>query len=622
VAKVYHKPSAYKAEKLSAMAQGSSPDLIKIAAWPTATLHQTRNGPVAGFMMPKVSGQEIRALYGPLHRRNAFPRADWAFLVHTAMNCAIAFDVLHGKKYVMGDVNQGNVLVSPQALVYLIDCDSFQSQANGRLFLSEVGVAQYTPPELQEANFRQEVRTANHYRFGLAVLIFHLLCMGRHPFAGRFLGKGEMLLEQAIKEFRFVYGRWAARVQMSTPPFSLTLDVLSPELANLFDRAFRPGSQAGDARPTAAEWRSALTSFQKELTTCPADSGHKIPRHHGKCPWCEIMRAGGPNFFIGVAVVDVVFSPDHALLSRLWAQVESVPGLSFVYDRPSIPSDQPIEPTVVAADLVSDKTAVWAVGFAALAGMSLLMAGICLGVLAAFGLPIVLVFGVWWLVLVLNSPRARVKRQKHREWRAATAALEYAEAECQEVLTRSQQDSAKLKAALVAVRDQFRNLKAEYDADRRRLEQNKNMILLNRFLETKFISDGVANKEISGIGPTRLVLLESNGIETACDISEDAVMAIRRFGPVLMGKLLDWKHQMAAGFRFDSKAEVPRGELMALTQKYKQKQDLLRAKLERGVVDLQGLSQQMNHQLASLRATIQRCVIDVAQAETDMAVLV
>ena len=61
---------------------------------------------------------------------------------------------------------------------------------------------------------------------------------------------------------------------------------------------------------------------------------------------------------------------------------------------------------------------------------------------------------------------------------------------------------------------------------------------------------------------------------------------------------------------------------MALTQKYKQKQDLLRAKLERGVVDLQGLSQQMNHQLASLRATIQRCVIDVAQAETDMAVLV
>jgi DNA-binding helix-hairpin-helix protein with protein kinase domain len=164
------------------------------------------------------------------------------------MNCAIAFDVIHRKNYVIGDVNQSNLFVSPQALVYLIDCDSFQFQANGHLFLSEVGVPQYTPPELQQANFRQVVRTANHDRFGLAVLIFHLLCMGRHPFAGCFLGKGDILLEQAIKEFRFAYARWAARAQMAPPPFALTLDVLSPELGNLFDRVFRPGSEAGNAR--------------------------------------------------------------------------------------------------------------------------------------------------------------------------------------------------------------------------------------------------------------------------------------------------------------------------------------------------------------------------------------
>jgi DNA-binding helix-hairpin-helix protein with protein kinase domain len=621
VAKVYHKPSAYKAEKLSAMAQDSSPELLKIAAWPTATLHQPRNGPVTGFIMPKVSGQEIHKLYGPLHRRTVFPKADWAFLVHTAMNCAIAFDVIHRRNYVIGDVNQSNLLVTPQALIYLIDCDSFQVRANGRLFPCEVGVAQYTPPELQEANFRQVVRTPNHDRFGLAVLIFHLLCMGRHPFAGRFLGKGDMLLEQAIKEFRFAYARWAARAQMAPPPFALTLDVLSPDLGSLFDRAFRPGSEGQNARPTAAEWQTALASFQKQLVACPADSGHKGPRHLGKCPWCEMMRAGGPNFFSGVAVVEVVFTPDLGLLSQLWVRIEAFSGLSFTYQRPSVPPGHPIEPTVAAADFASDQTAVWAVGIAALLGLGLLVAGLCLGKLACFGLPLILVFGVWWLILVANSPLGRVKRQKQREWHSATEALESAEAECRAVLTRSQHEFRQFKARLVVVRDQFRNLKAEYEAERRRLEQNKETILRDQFLQTKFISEAVADKEIAGIGAGRLVLLESNGVETACDITEEAVGAIRGFGPVLVANLLAWKQQMVAGFRFDPKQGVPKAELMALTQQYKHKQDLLRAQLERGLLDLEGLSRRTRDELRQLGGTIRQCVIDLAQAHADVAAL-
>jgi DNA-binding helix-hairpin-helix protein with protein kinase domain len=294
VAKVYHKPSTQKAEKLSAMARDASPDLLKVAAWPAATLHSARRGPVVGFVMPKVTGhEEVHKLYGPAHRRKTFPKEDWAFLIHTAMNSAIAFDAVHSRNYVIGDVNQSNILVSPQAMVYLIDCDSFQVCSNGRLFPCEVGVAQYTPPELQDSNFRQVVRTSNHDRFGLAVLIFHLLFMGRHPFAGRFQGSGEMPLERAIKEFRFAYARWAGGAQMAPPPFALALDVLPPDLANLFDRSFRPGSEAKNTRPTAAEWRAALSDLQNHLKVCPADPGHKIPRHLGKCPWCEIMRAGG-----------------------------------------------------------------------------------------------------------------------------------------------------------------------------------------------------------------------------------------------------------------------------------------------------------------------------------------
>jgi DNA-binding helix-hairpin-helix protein with protein kinase domain len=622
VAKVYHKPSAAKAAKLSAMARDASAELLKVAAWPTDTLHEAANGPVAGFIMPQVTGyDEIHKLYGPAHRRKSFPTADWAFLVHTAMNCAIAFDTVHARNYVVGDVNQSNILVSRQALVRLIDCDSFQVQSNGRLFLCEVGVAQYTPPELQDGNFSQAARTPNHDRFGLAVLIFHLLFMGRHPFAGRFLGSGDMLLERAIKEFRFAYAPWAGQVQMSPPPFALPMSVLTADLANLFDRAFRPGSEASNARPAAAEWQTALADFQKELVACSAEAGHKLPRQLGKCPWCEIMGSGGPNFFVGVAIVEVIFSPDQAMLARLWSRIEAIPDLAFQYTRPHVPPGQEIKPTVHAAAFPSNRKLQWIVGSLALAVLSLLLAGPSAGKLVCLDLPIVLFLGVWWLALVVNSPLGRVKRHKLHEWRARYHAVNRAEAQWHDILCRFQGEFQQLKASLAVGRDGFLNLKADYEADREKLEQNKQAMQRELFLQSRFISDAVANKEISGIGPGRQVLLESNGIETAYDIRKNKVRAIRGFGPVLVGNLLAWKKRVASEFRFDPSQGIPEADLTALAQKYRQQQDLLRVRLERGAFDLQALSHRATEGLRSHWQTIERLVVDLAQAEADLGAL-
>ena len=295
-------------------------------------------------------------------------------------------------------------------MVCLIDCDSFQVQSNGRLLRCEVGVAQYTPPELQEKNFRQEARTPNHDRFGLAVLIFHLLFMGRHPFAGCFIGKGDMLLEQAIKEFRFAYAPWAGRAQMAPPPFALPLDVLSSALASMFDRAFRPGSEATNARPTATEWAAALGNFKEHLMACPVDPGHKVPRHIGKCPWCEIMRTGGPNFFVGVTVVEIVFSPDEGTFSRL----RGPRSRACRTCRPGMGK-------AAGATLAENRTNCCSrclrvgaynslrVGSVTACGLALLLGSISIGKLAFFGMPILLVFGVWPSVLIVNSPLRKLK---------------------------------------------------------------------------------------------------------------------------------------------------------------------------------------------------------------------
>src|SRR5262249_59024121 len=176
----------------------------------------------------------------------------------------------------------------------------------------ECGLSPSTPSGCQGQTSRPLVRTPNHDRFGLAVLVFHLLFMGRHPFAGRFLGSGEMPLEKAIAEFRFVYSAAAGVLQMAPPPHALPLRDVSPELSRLFELAFDRGAEAADARPTAAQWQAALAAFQKQLRTCTNDPGHKIPAHLLECPWCAVMTGGGPNFFLGVALGGVVFAVDNA----------------------------------------------------------------------------------------------------------------------------------------------------------------------------------------------------------------------------------------------------------------------------------------------------------------------
>src|SRR5215469_4832150 len=165
VAKIYHHPvDREKAEKLSRMVDLRSERLLRLAAWPVGTLHLTR-GSMAGLLMRNVGAfKDIHVLYNPKSRIREFPaKANWGFLVHTGGNVARAFSVIHEHGHVIGDVNQSNVRVSPEsATVSLIDCDSFQIAYHGSYFLCEVGVPLYAPPELQNREFKNVIRTPNH----------------------------------------------------------------------------------------------------------------------------------------------------------------------------------------------------------------------------------------------------------------------------------------------------------------------------------------------------------------------------------------------------------------------------------------------------------------------------
>jgi DNA-binding helix-hairpin-helix protein with protein kinase domain len=293
VAKVYLKPpSQARIDKLRSMARGASPDLLKVAAWPMDLLLDGGSQP-RGFLMPRVNGREdLHQLYTPRSRRRTFPSADFRFLVRVAANLARAMAQIHARGHVIGDVNHGNALVGHDGTVRLIDCDSIQIRDGGRVFTCDVGVPLFTPAELSGRAFRGLRRQAYHDAFGLAALIFHLLYLGRHPFAGQF-AHGDMPIERAIAEGRVAYGGTAALMGMRPPPGTLALGAFGGEVEQLFEMAF---AGAASSRPTAERWVTALRELENSLVVCRADVTHHHPVDQ-PCCWCPYEKHWNTRVF-------------------------------------------------------------------------------------------------------------------------------------------------------------------------------------------------------------------------------------------------------------------------------------------------------------------------------------
>ncbi len=318
VAKVYSKPpSAARIDKLRGMARSASPDLLKVAAWPMDLLLDEGAQP-RGFLMRRVSGRhDLHELYNPRSRRKLFPSADFRFIVRVAANLARAVAQVHERGHVIGDLNHGNALVGSDGTVRLIDCDSFQIRDGGRVFTCDVGVPLFTPPELSGRAFRGLRRQADHDGFGLAVLLFHLLYLGRHPYAGRY-AQGEMSIERAIAEGRFAYGKSAARMEMTAPPGTIPLESFGAEIEALLEAAF---AAPPVPRPTAVHWVAALKKLESQLVTCRADVTHQHPEDK-VCCWCAHEKHWNSRLF--ARPLSQFVAAGVTKVARLWDAISAV----------------------------------------------------------------------------------------------------------------------------------------------------------------------------------------------------------------------------------------------------------------------------------------------------------
>ena len=252
-------------------------------------------GRFAGFLMRNVLRlTPLHELYSPGSRKIHFPQADYRFLVRTAQNISKAISSIHAIGCVIGDINQSSILVSPSATVALIDSDSFQVNSGSQQYLCRVGVPEYTPPELQGSSLAKIARSPNHDAFGLAIVIFQLLFMGRHPFVGS-VRRGDIpALHESIRDFRFVYTE-QRDVGMDQPPGTPSLSDFPRSLARAFESAFGKASQ--DSRPSSLAWIEVLAELEQSLVQCQYQKLHWHSVEAPECPWCTMERELGAQLF-------------------------------------------------------------------------------------------------------------------------------------------------------------------------------------------------------------------------------------------------------------------------------------------------------------------------------------
>ncbi len=606
----HHMPDVPKQAKLRFMATTADKELLSYAAWPQETLHQERNGPVVGFLMPKVSGRApIHMLYSPAHRRQEYPQVAWDFLLFSARNTAAAFSAIHNHGHVLGDVNQGNVLVGADSKVVLIDTDSFQINASNTVHLCRVGVAHFTPPELQEvASFDRLPRTSNHDNFGLALLIFHLLFGGRHPYSGVPLrtDAGEVL-ETDIQACRYAYAFDGPQRGLEPPPKSIPITVVPDPIQAMFMAAFTENGTKG-WRPTAQQWVTALDGLRRQLKRCAVTSMHVYPGHLGRCPWCA-LEDHGVIYFLDVRMRVPPTGTVGFVLARIWAAIEAVPA------PPATPIQNMASIAVTPTPLPRGLNQAGSITL-----MRIIIVGAALWLLTVIPHAWFFVLcGAWWAWATVGGLGGD---ERNAEKTKRQAARDVARQAYDQILARvrqeiSQEVFSKKKQELARLRDEYQYLPEREKMEIANLHTTAEARQKHQFLERYFIDAA----SILGVGPAKKAALRSFGIETAADVGWNKVFAVKGFGEVLTRAVVDWRKNCERQFVFNPRLAVTEADKNAMRAQIATRKRALEINLNAGAAELQRLRQDMIHKEKELIPLLQMAGKKLAQAQADLTVI-
>lgn len=267
VVKLYHPHVLAKRRdtlraKIEAMT--GDPGLIRFkqhpgVAWPRFSVYDEQKQ-WRGYAMRKAVGVRMTILAHAMAYREHFPNLDRPALVAYQLNLLNTLHELHSAGVRVGDYNPANFLCDPQNhAVTLIDCDSWQVNALGETYRCPVAARDMLPPELLGKELGQLTRSLESEHFALAILLFKVLMLGRHPFDA--VG-GESPVEN-IRQGYFPYGVGGGGIPKG--PWFNIWSHLPFKLKEQLVRTFKDGSQNPMNRTTVPEWIELFKLYQREM---------------------------------------------------------------------------------------------------------------------------------------------------------------------------------------------------------------------------------------------------------------------------------------------------------------------------------------------------------------------
>ena len=306
VKKYHHAADAKKREekigemvKISESASFQRANLAQDVAWPLSPVYDASHNFI-GFGMNKISiSTELDDLY-------VFPaKQNLNISIRDRIDCLISLsdmvDRLHKVGLVFGDGNPDNLKIRDDFTVCFMDVDSFHFSSSGKTFKCEVCAPGYVAPELIKAckgttyaDCSGPTFTEETDNFSLAIHCFRMLMNGCHPFiCQRQLKRAGSAPAPKSTDKRIESGEtpfFKSIPNYTTPSYAPDINALPPYIYNLFKRAFVDGHGNPKARPTPAEWKTALIQFKNELTRCKHNSAHFFWSSNSSCPYCEAEK--------------------------------------------------------------------------------------------------------------------------------------------------------------------------------------------------------------------------------------------------------------------------------------------------------------------------------------------
>ncbi len=229
-------------------------------AWPIFTVFDT-SGTWRGYAMRKACGKPMTTMAHAMAYREHFPSLDRAAMVAYALDLLDTLRDLYAIGIRVGDYNPANFLCDPRgSTIMLIDCDSWQVPTQGETFFCPVAAPDMLPPELLGKDLIHAPRSLESEHFALAILLFKMLMLGRHPFD---VVGGDSPVEN-IRRGYFPYGVGGGGIPKG--PWYNIWSHLPFKLKEAFVITFKESSHDPSKRVTVEEWITLFKLYQREMS--------------------------------------------------------------------------------------------------------------------------------------------------------------------------------------------------------------------------------------------------------------------------------------------------------------------------------------------------------------------